>query len=183
MTSKQTQTIVASNNPYLILNNQGKTLHRLELTANQHILGRDPQQADLIVPDDWQVISRCQAYFRKVGNDYQIYDGHGGKPSSNGLFINHSRISPTEGYTLEDGMELQIGQNPQNLIILTYFNPRNPKSVTSPSQRFISLKNKSVMLGRDTNANLQLDAPTVSRCHAIIDSDGRGTLCFTRSQY
>ncbi|MCP2727824.1 FHA domain-containing protein [Limnofasciculus baicalensis] len=174
MTSKQTQTIISTNNPYIVLNNQGRILHRLELKANQHILGRDPQQADLRVPDDWQVISRCQACLRKVGDDYQIYDGDSNQPSRNGLFIKHTRITPTEGYALKNGMELQIGQNPENMVILTYFNPSNPQTFAPPTQRFISLKNKSVMLGRDSNANLQLDAHTVSRRHATIDSDGRG---------
>jgi putative ABC transport system ATP-binding protein len=41
--------------------------------------------------------------------------------------------------------------------------------------RAISLKQKSIVLGRDETANLQLIAPTISRKHAVIDyqSDGK----------
>ena len=35
--------------PYLELNNQGKTLH-FKLHKPQHILGREPNVADLVVP-------------------------------------------------------------------------------------------------------------------------------------
>lgn len=60
MTGKTGQPTVLTTNPYLELNNQGQILH-LELKKRQHILGRGPNEADLVVPDDWQVISRCHA--------------------------------------------------------------------------------------------------------------------------
>ena len=143
MTSKTGQQTVFGSNPYLVLNNHGQILPPLELKANQHILGRDAQQADLVVPDDWRVLSGCHAVFRKVGNDYYIYDGNGHKPSTNGIFINHTRITPTEGCHLQNGIEIQIGQNPQNQILLTYFNPAVATG-TPPRQGSISLKNRSV---------------------------------------
>lgn len=173
MTGKTGQRTVFSSNPFLVLNNQGQFLPPLELTANQHILGRDGAEADLLVPDDWRVISGCQALLRKAGNDYHIYDGDGRNPSTNGLFINHRRITPTEGYRLAHGTEMQIGQNPQNRILLRYFNPAQ-ETGTPPTQRSISLKNRSVLIGRDANASLPLDAPTVSRRHATIEADAQG---------
>ncbi len=173
MTSKAQWQTVVSTNPYLVLNNQGQTI-RLELKKERHILGRDPNRADLVVPNDWAVLSSCHAVLQKVGDDYYIYDGDGSKPSSNGLFLNHARITPTEGCRLHNGLQIQIGQNPKNLILLTYFNPAHPQIRNVPTQRSISLKNRSVLLGRDPSANLQLDAPTVSRCHVIIDANDQG---------
>lgn len=84
MTGKTGTNTVFSTNPYLELNNQGQILH-LELKQPQHILGRDRSLADLVVPDNWQVISGCHAVLRKTGEDYQIYDGDGKRPSTDGL--------------------------------------------------------------------------------------------------
>lgn len=65
-----------SNTPYLIITNQGQTLPHFELTKGKHILGRDPQFADLLVPDDWGIISRCQAILIEHQGTYIIYDGN-----------------------------------------------------------------------------------------------------------
>lgn len=167
------KTTVASSNPYLEIDNQGKIV-RFDLTRDRHILGRDRTEgADLIVPPDWNVISRCHAVLCRDGEDYIIYDGDGKqKPSANGLFVNHTRITPSAGYRLRDNTELEIGQHPKNKIRLKYGNPNHPLSLPpSPGVRSISLRHKSVLIGRDPNANLQLDAPTVSRRHATIDTD------------
>ncbi|BAZ01384.1 FHA domain-containing protein [Tolypothrix tenuis PCC 7101] len=168
----QSQTVL-STNPYLELNNQGEVLY-FELKKPQHILGRDPNVADLVVPQHWNVVSRCQAVLRQDGVDYRIYDGDGQQPSSNKLYVSHSLITPTEGYYLNHGVELQIAQNPNQLIQVRYFNPSNAHSVTTPTTYTIPLKQRSVLLGRDPQANLQLDTPTVSRRHAIIDTDNQG---------
>lgn len=49
-THKKTNLIA---NPYLEIDHQGKVL-RLELTKAEHVLGRDIQRADLLVPQDWE---------------------------------------------------------------------------------------------------------------------------------
>jgi len=173
MTGKIGPRTVLSTNPYLELNNQGQILH-LELKQPSHILGRDVTKADLIVPDDWQVISRCQALLRRIGEDYHIYDGDGTRPSTNGLFLNRTRITPGSGHLLKNGIDLHIGQKPQTQIVLKYRNPSSTIKTAPPRLRSISLKNKSVLLGRDDSATLPLPAPTVSRHHATIDTDAQG---------
>jgi ABC-type multidrug transport system ATPase subunit/ABC-type multidrug transport system permease subunit len=159
--------------PYLELNNQGKTLH-LKLHKPQHILGREPNVADLVVPQDWELVSRIQAVLRKEGTEYRIYDGNGQEPSSNKLYINHSLITATQGYLLTNGVEIHISQNSHQLIQIKYFNPATSNSLNPPTKKLISLKQKSVLIGRDSTANLYLDAPTISRRHATIDSDHQG---------
>jgi ABC transport system ATP-binding/permease protein len=57
--SLQTRTVLDSH-PFLELNNQGQIIY-LELKKTQHILGRDPNIADLLLPQHWEVASRCQA--------------------------------------------------------------------------------------------------------------------------
>lgn len=157
--------------PYLELSKQGTTIQRF-LTQEQHFLGRDAQRADLILPGDWQMISGCHALLRRSGEDYCIYDGDGQKPSTNGIFLNRTRITPSKGYLLKHGAELRIGQNPHNQVVLTYRNPLGAETAEMPETRSVSLKNRSVLLGRDPQATLELDAPIVSRRHATIEPDG-----------
>lgn len=161
--------------PQIELNNQGKVV-TFNLTGSYHVLGRDPGDlpVGLLVPQDWVVIGRCQACLRRVGQDYHIYDGDGKTPSSNRLFLNNKMISPIEGHHLKNGDELKIGQNPKSWVTLTYINLNSVEAGNAPRKRTVTLKNKSVVLGRTPDANLQLDAPTVSRHHATIDTDAQG---------
>jgi ABC-type multidrug transport system ATPase subunit len=163
-----------STNPYLILNNQGQTLPSFQLTQSKHILGRDPQVADFLVPPDWEVISRCQATFLKVEDYYYIYDGDHLQPSSNKLFINNCLITHDSGYCLQDGDVIKIGQNLNILVTLEFHDPNHSSSLQIPFIKSISLKDKSVILGRDPSADLQLLSPTVSRKHAVIEDIGQG---------
>ncbi len=168
MTNYPGQQTVLNVNPYLELNNHGKVM-RLELTESRHVFGRDRGSgADLLVPPDWQIIGRAHAVLTKVGSEYHIYDGDGQRPSTNGLFIDRTRITPKEGFLLRDGTQIRIGQNPKDQILLTYINPASAGA--PPTVRSLSLAGRSVVLGRDPSCNLQLDAPIVSRRHAVIDN-------------
>ena len=168
------QTILSSD-PYIILSHGNDILAPMHLTKAVHVLGRNPDRADLVVPDDWNVVGRTQAILRKQGAQYYIYDGDGNQPSTNRLFINNTLITPKEGYLLEDGDEIKVGQNPENWATIAYSDQDTLQtSITKPNKRLVFLKNQSVMLGRDTSANLKLEAPTVSRKHAIIDTDNNG---------
>ena len=158
--------------PYLELTNQGTTVQRF-LTQEQHLLGRDAQRADLVLPGDWQMISGCHALLRRSGEDYCLYDGDGQKPSTNGIFLNRTRITPSKGYLLKHGAELRIGQNPHNQVTLIYRNPLGAEMAEMPETRSLSLKNRSVSLERDPQATLELDVPIVSRRHAMIEPDGQ----------
>ncbi|MEB3191457.1 MAG: ATP-binding cassette domain-containing protein [Snowella sp.] len=158
-----------SNTPYLILTNQGQTLPPFQLTKSKHILGRDPQIADLLVPDDWGIISRCQATLIEHQGTYIIYDGDRHQPSSNRLFINNHLISYDSGYPLQNGDVIKIGQNINILITLQFHNSNSLPTAKTSSFDTVYLKEKSIVLGRDPDANLQLDSPTVSRKHAVID--------------
>ncbi len=170
--SSNTQTVF-SNTPYLIFNNQGDILPPVSLTKQYHVFGRDTNKTDITLPGGWMVASGCHGRFQKIGNDYFIFDGDGNKPSTNGLFINNTRVSLTQGLKLQNGMEFKIGQNPTEWIIINYFDPSSSQTAPPPSHRSVSLKNRSVLLGRDPNANLILDSPIISRRHAVIDQDSQ----------
>jgi len=166
------QATALSDRPYLVLSSQGQSI-QLELKQPQHVLGRDRTRADLVIPDPWRAVSGVHAVLRQIGHNYWIYDGDGQQPSTNGLFVDRTRITPNDGYCLKNGIEIKIGLDPTNQVLLTYFNPLT-NQVAVPKKQSISLSNRSVLLGRDPNASLQLDSPLVSRRHATIDIDSRG---------
>jgi len=166
------QPTALSDRPYLVLTSQDQIL-QLELKQSQHVLGRDRTRADLVLPEPWRAVSGVHAVLRQIGNNYWIYDGDGQRPSTNGLFVDRTRITPNDGYCLKNGTEIKIGLDPKNQVLVTYFNPL-ASQFFAPSKQSIPLSNRSVLLGRDPNASLQLDAPLVSRRHATIDQDSRG---------
>lgn len=175
-------TTLVNSEPYIELNNQG-LVKRYPLKQGQHRLGRDNGWADLVVPSDWLVISNHHAILRKEDGEYRIYDGDDEQnPSSNGLFVNKTRITTQRGYLLEDGIQLEIGQNPQNYILFTYTNPSTnsqiaPLSVGKRQLDLGKLQHWPVELGRDpsqTYSSIKLDSPTISRLHAIITKNQSG---------
>jgi ABC transport system ATP-binding/permease protein len=169
--------------PYLTLNNRGVVL-RFDLTQAEHRLGRDRTWADFVIPDaGWEVISGQHIVLRKEGDRYRILDGNGqGKPSTNGLFVDHTRIKPDLGLLLEENVQLQIGQNPQNMILMDCI--LKPTTATAgnsqPMQTRLNLKTLQgdrVDLGREPDPNLPsmlLDAPSISRHHATLTREQSG---------
>ena len=185
MTSQpNVQSTVVANHPYLELNNQGQIL-RCSLLENLHKLGRDPEWSDFNIPESgWNVISKRHAKLCQEGESYRIYDGDGKHPSTNGLFVNRTRINATEGYLLRNGVQLSIGQNPRNRILITYYNPQQGIPTGRPQQLQLPLQSVPefpVEMGRAPNlqryASMRLDAPTVSRLHATIKKNGKGQYC------
>jgi ABC transport system ATP-binding/permease protein len=66
---------------WLELTYRGSQL-RFDLTQPLHRLGRDPSRCDLVIPDQWQVVARCQLVLKRQGEGYQIFDGDGITPST-----------------------------------------------------------------------------------------------------
>ncbi len=169
-----TQRTVLASNPYLEIRNVEKNQKcTFNLTHNEHKLGRDKNWADMVVPQDWMIISSCHAIFQKQGNDYIIIDGNGNKHSTNRIYHNYILINP--GYPLQNNIELQVGQNPNNWILIKYINPAVSQNTVTPFQKSVSLSNGAVEIGRDMQGNntLKLESATISRRHARIEKDNR----------
>ncbi|MEQ9357087.1 ATP-binding cassette domain-containing protein [Coleofasciculus chthonoplastes] len=173
-------TTVVGTHPYLELNNQGQ-IQRFYLNQDTHTLGRDRTFSNLPIPPSWDIISNRHAILRKEGEDYRIFDGDGQRPSTNGIFINKTRINTSTGYLLQSGVQLEIGQDPRNYILLTYTNPNRSQLTVQASKQRLSLQGLRewpVELGREPTpgryAAIQLDAPTVSRLHAVITPSPQG---------
>lgn len=185
MSSPSGQETVLSSFPYLLLENQKEELSFC-LREDVYYLGRDrawavnPRQM-LLIPDRWTVVSGHHAILRRDGKSYRIWDGDGQKQSANGLWANHRRIGmEREGYLLQDGIELEIGQNPSNAIRVTYIQSSLGRPTVKPSKRQLVLRGLTkfpVLLGREESEEysyLQIDAPTVSRRHALISPAPQG---------
>ena len=181
MAIHSSETLLTS--PFIELNNRGKLL-RFDLSEDEHRLGRDSTWADLTVPDGgWEVISGRHLVFKREHDCYRICDGDGqSKPSTNGLFMNHTRIKTQPGCLLQENAQLQIGQNPQNMILMDYtVRPTAPGTSNRPSTSRLnlrSLQSPTVELGREPEnqaAAMLLDAPSVSRHHASITRAENGT--------
>jgi ABC transport system ATP-binding/permease protein len=151
-----------------------------DLSQSEHDLGREPPQPPpigLIVPIEWELVSRHQAKLIRVdnGNGYYIYDGDGYNPSSNRLFINNRLIRPQEGYRLQSYDELRIGQDPQNYATIVYIDPTNVRAGEAPVKTGMSLvPQQTVTIGRSEDNDFVLDAPTVSRYHASVQRMASG---------
>jgi S1-C subfamily serine protease len=104
-------------------------IQRFQLYKDEHRLGRDPNWSDFDLPTSWEVISRHHAILQKEGDDYRIFDGDKQVTSRNGLWINDDyRVDPKEGYLLNNGDQLKIGQDASEQILLTYYNPNKEQA-------------------------------------------------------
>ncbi|MDJ0510376.1 MAG: ATP-binding cassette domain-containing protein [Crocosphaera sp.] len=182
MTNVQPSKTVLFNSPSIVVrNSQGETLGPFYLTNDLHRLGRDPNRCDFPIPEaaNWVMVSGCQASFIKEGNGYKIYDGDKVKQSSNGLFFKDNSITTKQGLLLQNGMEITIGKEPGKCPIILYEETNSNQFLKTPKKKSLSLQNKSLEIGRNPQANLHLDAPTVSYRHAIIDSNNQGQYILT----
>ncbi|MDG2989360.1 ATP-binding cassette domain-containing protein [Candidatus Synechococcus calcipolaris G9] len=169
--------------PHIELHHRSEIL-RFQLTNPEHRLGRDPTWADLSIPDlpQWSVVSSRHALLRKESQGYRLIDGDGQRRSTNGLFYQKTCVDLDQGLMLTEPMELEIGQDPQNLIRLHYIpaDPLQPDPPPQPGQRrldFNQMPAWPIILGRDPGPGYNtfaLDSATVSRHHADIDRTGAG---------
>lgn len=151
--------------------------------------GRAPDVDLTLEGDEWAAISRYHGTLTREGDSYSIYDGvlqgQDHKFSRNGLLCGQRRVGTYQPHLLQDGDELQIGQDPRNLVRLKYINPNAPRRQDSSTiSKSISLKNRSLEIGRNPalqGSNLYLDAPVISRRHAIIDNPGQGYVLYDKS--
>lgn len=187
MTSSKT-TLVNQSPAYLEFNFQGK-VKKFSLMGDRLTFGQAPEVDLTLEGDEWAAVSRLHGTLTREGDTYSIYDGvlqgQDHKFSRNGLLYGQRRVGTYQPHILQDGDELQIGQDPQNLVRLKYINPNAPRHQdTSTIAKSISLKHRSLEIGRDPalqGSNLYLEAPVISRRHAIIDNSGSGYVLYDKS--
>ena len=119
---------------YMEMEYQGK-FNRIQLVKGEHRLGRDPAWSDLDIPMSWEVISRRHGILIKEEGDYRIFDGDRTTPSRNGTWVNDDdRVDTQKGRLLRNGDRLKIGQDKNDQVVITYYNPngRNDGGGSNP---------------------------------------------------
>ena len=158
--------------PTLELEYEG-TVQSFSLEDKVLSLGRNPT-CQLVVNPHWGVISGFQAVLRQEGMDYRIYDGNGDQPSTNGILLNNSRIPLQEGLLLRHGIQLAIGANLRDQVLLKYHNPLSRQTAQTPPAQVVQLAASAVAIGRHADNQIVLPSPLVSRHHAIVESTAQG---------
>jgi len=74
------------------------------------VLGRDPAQCSLVYPSDTRGVSRrhCEIYYDKISKHYMLVD-----VSSEGTFINGSKMQKGKPYTLGQGVRFYLADKKQ----------------------------------------------------------------------
>lgn len=152
--------------PYLVIGYRGQML-RFELVESQHILGRDPACADLIVPSKWTAIAPRQVVFDwiEVKADYKLSDRTSRNSSPRDYLIARRKVPDPQNHLLQHGTKIQISLRSPNSppIQITYLNP----SQQEPTK--IKLQGK-LSIGSAPNADIFIEnSPVVLQRHANID--------------
>ncbi len=122
-------------------------------------LGRAPNN-DIVIPHPF--VSGRHAQLERVGSAYRITDLN----SMNGLLLNGHRITR---HDLANNDLIRIGDAYGNSVTLKYIDASAP---LANLQGRLILKQPITLIGRNPNAAMPLNAPTVSWHHARIDFDG-----------
>lgn len=155
------------------------TSQDVELTRDSYDLGRTPGN-DIIVPAE--VISRKHARLERRSDGWLYID----LDSKNGTHSNGERI---RSIRVENGMSLQLGKKKERAVTLTFqltaekaTPPPRPIGMDtvmerpSPTTGYIRLRPVTPsgaeiqVLGRGTEADIRLDAPVISRRHAVLQA-------------
>jgi ABC-type multidrug transport system ATPase subunit len=163
------------NHPKAVINIYipGQPPRQIELTKNFYRIGR---QADNDISIHTDVVSRQHATLEFLGSDWVYTDLN----SSNGSFLNNSKVARI---TLEDGMTLQMGKNPNSAVTIAFryaeqpveYTERDtilePRETTTGLVQIPSLQSSEKnyrVIGRGSDADIQLASPSVSRKHAAL---------------
>lgn len=121
---------------------------------------------DIAVDPAISFISRAHCTFFKTENGWNIRDDK----SVNGLVFNNAKISVKQ---LHDGDKFYIGKNTQERCIIVYSGARNTESAANSAGmgRFPLEGKKKFIIGRNTECDVVIDHPSVSRYHCIITEE------------
>jgi ABC-type multidrug transport system ATPase subunit/pSer/pThr/pTyr-binding forkhead associated (FHA) protein len=154
-------TQVFSATPKLVVRLPGQVaVQEYSLAAPVITLGRAADN-DIVISNPY--VSSHHARLDRHGTGYAITDLN----SRNGVYVNGTR---TTHHLLRHNDVLRIGDALGNSVVLTYVDVSAPPAQVMP----LALTQPHILIGRDPQATVPLNAPTVSWHHARIDWDGAG---------
>lgn len=158
--------------PQLVVQQPGHSSRSHALTKSVTTMGRDTQN-DIVI--DAAVVSRRHGQIMRQGREYWVSD----LGSTNGITINGRRLTPHQPAKLDDGAILRIGDQFGNSISLTFQLTAVGTAVpgkTTRLEQFNLGQAASYTLGRETNNQIQLNHPSVSRYHAEVRRQPQGEI-------
>ena len=150
--------------PQLVVQQPGFFPRIHVLTKSIMSIGRDTQN-DIVI--DAAVVSRRHGQIMQRGSEYWVTD----LGSTNGITINGRRLISNQPARLDDGAILRIGDQFGNSISITFQLTAGGTAVPGKTTRLGQLnlgQAASYTLGRETNNQVQLNHPSVSRYHAEV---------------
>jgi ABC transport system ATP-binding/permease protein len=145
------------------------------IQAERIILGRG-DDVNLSVP--YRFVSSRHFDLRRMGNEFTITDLN----STNGTLVNNKSLAPNQSQPIHNGDIIRLGDDAYGVSLGLTFN--NPLEAHAPQDGFVMSghtlmveRAKPVIIGRDPEADIHLDAPNISRNHAALQKlDGRTIL-------
>lgn len=136
------------------------------IQAERTIFGRS-DDATLNVP--YRFVSSRHFELRQTGSEFTITDLN----STNGTLVNNKSLVPDQSQPIHNGDIIRIGDDAFGVSLgLTFHNPleqRAPQDgFVMAGHTMIVAHSKPIFIGRDSAVGIHLDAPNVSRKHAVM---------------
>lgn len=163
----------------IIIDIPGQASRQIELTRSSYRIGRK-EDSDIVIHSE--VVSRQHAILEQKGTDWVYKD----QKSSNGTYVNGTKV---DSLTLHNGTSLQLGKNPSTSITITFHMDAHAAGTDSVSshETFIQQREsttglvqlgriprntkQTLIIGRGSDADIQLSSPAASRRHASLQAD------------
>jgi ABC transport system ATP-binding/permease protein len=166
-------TTAPSGIPHLSIRWPNGTTNYFSISKEVTLVGRSPE-ADLRIPDGLSFVSSQHFELRRDGNTFTITDLN----STNGTLLNSSPLTPGVPADLHDNAIIRIGDEGFGISLgLTFFSPLEPalpvEGYLMTAAATILDQEKPITIGRLEDNDIHLDAPDVSRHHAMIAKHGQ----------
>ena len=151
--------------PQLVVNESGQEPRIYTLTSQRLRIGRLPDN-DIVLNNKF--VSRYHAELEKRGDDYYLVP----LPNiSNALLLDG--VPVMEPVRLRHGVKIRVGGwGPGEMASLDYLSPAEDAN-QALQQKIQFTENKIMTIGRNTENNIILPAPTVSSFHAEVEKVGQ----------
>ncbi len=161
-------TVLLKSGPRLQVRVRGKADYEVSLTGTPISIGRDPVCNQVVV--DFKDVSRKHAQVILQGGQYAVMD----TGSSNGTYLRGQRIAPNQPIHLNNGDVIRVGDGAGNSVGITFLETEAPMSVSSTLDLGQKLSGTAsrFTIGRDSQCDLPIPSPNVSRRHAEVARAG-----------
>ncbi len=151
--------------PHLSVTIAGSQTTVIALTKDVFTIGR-AEDNDIVVPS--KIISRYHARLERVGDLYQLVPS---PDAGNPILFEGRPLQETRSLRHED--KFRIGSlDPGSMVTFSYESPSDMAAGAGASLiRFGEAAR--ITIGRDLSNDITLDAPNVSRFHAVIEKSGQ----------